>query len=95
MSSSGVKAWPIPHNVEFFILFNINASFNFQLYKKIYSKPHYSYMIVYMKSHNFVNNINTGGEGGGRSPIIHLNFGSNLQEKPKGTKCQSYMGFMY
>ena len=55
----------------------------------------FSYMIVCLKSNNFVNYKLIGGKGGVKSPFSCFNSKTLFRAMPKVTKCQSYMGFMY
>ena len=89
-----VITWSLTLNFEIFApIISILAIF-FTL-KIIFSKCHYSYMIVYIKSHNYVNHNDTRGEGGCKSPKSHLIFRLNFLEKPKETKCQRYIKLKY
>ena len=53
------------------------------------------HMRVYGKSYNVLCCDNTGWEGGSRTPLNRLFFGSELWEKAKDSKCQLYMRLMY
>ena len=94
MYSFRVVAWALTLDFEIFRPFILILAVFFT-FKIFFSKRHFSYIIVYIKSHNYVDYNNTGGEGGCTSPLNHLIFGSNYLTKPKDTKCQTYMGLMY
>ena len=68
MHSFRVLAWSLPLDFEIFQALYFDLSYFFIL-KIIFSKRHYSYMIVYMKSLNYVDYNNTGEEGGGVNPL--------------------------
>ena len=94
MHSFRVFAWSLPLDFEIFQALYFDLSYFFIL-KIIFSKHYYSYMIVYMKSLNYVDYNNAGKEGGCKSPLIHLIFGPNYLAKPKDSRCQRYVGLMY
>ena len=87
-------AWSLTLNFEIFGPF-ISISAIFFMLRIIFSKCHYSYMIVYIKSHNYDNHNNTRGEGGCKSPKSHLIFRSNFLAKPEQTNCQRYTELKY
>jgi len=81
-------------NFEIFGPFILILAIFFTL-KIIFSKCHYSYMIVYIKSHNYVNYNNTRGEGGCKSSKSRLIFRTDFLEKRKQTKYQRYIELKY
>ena len=67
MHSFRVFAWSLPLDFEIFQALYFDLSFFFIL-KINFFKRHYSYMIVYVKSLNYVDCSNAGEEGGGVNP---------------------------
>ena len=59
------------------------------------AKPTFSYMIIYAKTHNFVNYRFLGWVRCGKSTLIHFILKAHLQAEPKVYKWQSGMGLMY
>merc|ERR1711954_89154 len=94
MYSFRVIAWSLTLNFAIFGPFILILAIFFTL-KIIFSKRHCSYMIVCIKSHNYVNYNNTRGEGGCKSPKSHLIFRPNFLAKPKQTKYQRYIKLKY
>ena len=94
MYSFRVIAWSLTLNFEIFGPFILILAIFFNL-KIIFSKWHYSYMFVYIKSHNFVNYNNTRGEGGCKFPKCHFIFRSNFLAKPEQLKYQRYIELKY
>ena len=94
MYSFRVIAWSLTLNFEIFGPFILILAIFFML-KIFFSKCHYSYMIVYIKSHNYVNYNNTRGEGGCKSSKSRLIFRTDFLEKRKQTKYQRYIELKY
>ena len=67
MYSFRVIAWSLTPNFEIFRPSILNLAIFFVL-KIFFSKRYYSYMIIYMNSHNYVDYNNIGGEGGINPP---------------------------
>ena len=94
MYSFRIIAWSLPLDFEIFRPFILILAIFFML-KMIFSKWNFSYMIVNMKSHNYVHYNNIRGEGGFKFPQNQLIIRSNFLEKPKQTRCQRYIGLKY
>ena len=67
MHSFRVFAWSLPLDFEIFQALYFDLSYFFILKINFYTR-YYSYMIVYMKSLNYVDYSNTGEEGGVNPP---------------------------
>ena len=79
-----------------FIVWIIYFVFSWSFYSlEFLAKPTFSYMIIYAKTHNFVNHRFLGFVRSGNSTLICFILKAHLQAEPKVYKSQTGIGLMY